>query len=182
MTNRQWIGRILIAIVVIAVLVGGGLTLYKFGYKQGLSYGGEKKAAFYVDRMGFMHDLGEGQVMPFHDQDGFRPNFEGGFPMPFQGGPGFPQGKGGGMYNGNGGGFGTPQRGFDRGFQNAGHYKSWGYFSSPLGWVVRLVVLGFFLWVAYVVVSRLFLSSGWQLSFKTVESSEKEKKSKKDKK
>lgn len=186
MTSRQWIGRIFIAVVVIAVLAGGGLTLYKFGYKQGLADGGEKKVTFYEGRMGFMHDLGKGQGMPFHKQDGFQPNFEGGLPMPFQGRHGFPQGMGGGMHNEYGGGYGNLQREFDRGFQNAGHFNSWGHFYSPLGAVTRLVVLGFFLWVVYVIVSRLFLTSGWQLSFTTLESSdpkrEKEKKAKKAKK
>ncbi len=162
MTNRQWIARILIAVFVIAVLVGGGLTLYKFGYKHGLANDGEGKFGYYGGKMGFMHDM-----------DGFEHHMDEDSWMPYQGG---------GMHNGKGGWYGAPKQGFDKGYYDMGYYKSGWHFSSPLGWIIRLVVLGFFLWVVYVVVSRLFISSGWQLSFKTVESSDSKEKEKKSKK
>jgi hypothetical protein len=150
MKSRRWIGVVLITLVVVIILAGAGYWLYRYGYQRG------QQAALRAE--GFpLHAF---ETMPFHgprggeDFERFREQLPPGQLKRFDD-------FGDRMYPGA--------------MAYGSAYRTWPNFSIiNLG--LRLVFLGFIVWVVYKVITLFTGGRSWQLSFTSqlVDESEEE--------
>ncbi|MDH5506855.1 MAG: hypothetical protein OEZ02_06505 [Anaerolineae bacterium] len=181
MSKKQWWGRFVIGVIVLAVIVAAGYATYNLGYMHGsqASAGESGPTQMMGWGGGFMGNGGHGfRAMPSQGHNGMTPGAMQGMAdqclkgaetgaMPDQclrGGA--MQGIAGQhMYGGS-----MPSQHF-AGTMNAGHG---GFFTGvfwPLALVFRVLFFGLFFWVIYKMVNALFGGRGWQLSFQAVENS-----------
>jgi hypothetical protein len=139
MKSRNWIGTVLITLVVLAILATGGYALYRYGYSRGAlaTHMGE----------GFMsHDFDD---MPFHGgRFGELPRDQlEDLPQRFQDR------------------FDAPYHRYDPRMFPFGGMLSSRTISSPLLILMRLLFLGLIVWVIYKIITLFTGGRSWQLSF-----------------
>jgi hypothetical protein len=160
MKSRKWIGTVLITLVVVTVLAAGGYALYRYGFARG------RLAASSVDGFMFQHF----DDMPF--PGGHMDDFPGGrFGAP--GFDGMPE-----HFRDRFEGSGQPGHHFDRGIAPrsvpySGSLITRSYF-SPFTFVLKLLFIGFVIWLLYKFVSLFTGGKSWQLSFNSVDAEEPE--------
>jgi hypothetical protein len=160
MKSRKWIGTVLITLIVVTVLAAGGYALYRYGYARG------RLAASSVD--GFMFQQFDDMPFPGGHMDDF--------PRGRFGAPGFddmPE-----HFRDRLEGFGQSGHHFDRGIAQrgvpySGSLITRSYF-SPFTFVLKLLFIGFVIWLLYKFVSLFTGGKSWQLSFNSVDAEDPE--------
>ncbi|MGD8456486.1 MAG: hypothetical protein PVF83_08885 [Anaerolineales bacterium] len=154
MSNKSWMWKVAVGIVIVGVLVAGGFWIYQLGYRSGVAAADTGEA--YLRRpFGSFWDGDEDYDMPFGGYHGMFSDEDGDSVIPFY------------------------QRSddlFSRRFYSQDRFPmTWSYF-SPLWFVMKLVVFGVFVWFIYKVITLLIGGKGWQLSFTRIEGDDKGKK------
>ncbi len=133
--KKSWIGKTIIALVVIGLLVAGGFAAYRLGYVHGFSAASSgDMSSFWVERF---DDMPHGGY--FGDMDDFRR--DGSWMMP---GSRYP-----GSYMD---GYSSP---FNRNIMGHGSL----FFFSPFLLLVRIAFWGFVIWLIY-----KFVTGRWKFS------------------
>ena len=138
--TKNWIGRILIAVVVIGFLFAGGYASYRMGYAHGFGTAmADENSSFFAERFENMPHDGY-----FEGSSDFRR--DGSWMMPSSRYPGSQMDS-----------YYSPMTSrFD------GHST---FFFSPFSILFRLAFFGFFIWMIVKLVKGFKTGTGWQLSF-----------------
>ena len=156
MSNKSWIWKVVIGIVIAGVLVAAGFWIYQCGYRNGVAAANAAEG-FPQRAFGFFKEEDDGYRIPFGGHHGMFPEEDDDFAMPFY------------------------QRSddlFGRRIYFQDHFPfTWNYF-TPFWFVLKLVVFGVFLWLIYKAIILLVGGKGWQLSFTKIEKSDEKGKKK----
>jgi hypothetical protein len=139
MKSRNWIGTVLITLVVLAILATGGYALYRYGYSRGA-------LATHMEE-GFMsHDFDD---MPFHGgRFGELPRYQqGDLPQRFQDR------------------LGAPYHRYNPGMVPFEGMLLTRTIAWPFLTLLRVLLLGFLVWGIYKIITLFTGGRSWQLSF-----------------
>lgn len=156
MSNKSWIWKVILAIVIVGVLVAAGFWVYQLGYHNGVAAANAGEG--YPRRLfGFFWNKDDGSPMPFGGHHGMSSDKDGSLVMPFHQQFEYP-------YN---------QR-----FYSQSRFPVARTFLSPFWFVLKLVVFGVFLWLIYKAITLFTRGKGWQLSFHSIEDGDEKGKKK----